>query len=202
MTLDALVADYGYPVLLGGALLEGETIVAIAGYLANRGYLAFGWVFAIAAGGGFIGDQIYFYAGRRHGAGVMRRFPGLQPYIGRVTHLIERYQFGAIFFIRFMYGLRTVGPIIFGMSRVSWQLFVVLNLLSSLVWAGVIAGAGYLFGEAVEAILKNIERYEWMVLAGLAALGTGVWAYHALRAKVHGTAAACDPAAGDDEEGR
>ena len=181
MTLEQLVATYGYPVLFGGALLEGETVVAIAGYLAHRGYLSLPFVFAVAATGAFVGDQFYFYLGHRHGNAVLVRFPSLQAYVGRVTRLIERYQVWAIFFIRFMYGVRTVGPIVFGMSRVPWHLFVILNLISSLVWAAAIAGAGYAFGQAVGLVLHDLERYEWAFLIGLATVGAGAWLYHAWR---------------------
>lgn len=184
MSLEQLVATYGYPVLLGGAVLEGETVVAIAGYLAHRGYLSLPLVLAVAAAGGFIGDQFYFYLGRRHGDAMLRRFPALQTHVGRATRLIERYRIGAIFFIRFMYGVRTVGPVVFGMSRVSWPLYVGLNVASSLVWAGVIAGAGYVFGQAVELMLHDLERYEWAVLLALATAGTAAWAYQMLRRRV------------------
>lgn len=181
MTLEQLVASYGYPVLLGGAVLEGETVVAIAGYLAHRGYMSLPLVLAVAALGGFAGDQFYFYLGRRHGNAMLRRFPSLQAYTGRATRLIDRYRIGAIFFIRFMYGVRTVGPIVFGMSRVPWRLYVLLNLVSAAVWAGVIAGLGYAFGQAVELLLHDLKHYEAALLLALAGAGAAGWGYRALR---------------------
>jgi membrane protein DedA with SNARE-associated domain len=180
MTLEQLVTTYGYPVLFGGAVLEGETVVAIAGYLAHRGYLSLPFVFAVAAAGACVGDQFYFYLGRRHGMSVLARFPSAQGYVRHATRLIERYQVWAIFFIRFMYGVRTVGPMVFGMSQVSWRLYVMLNLASSLIWASAIAGAGYLFGQVVESFLHDLKRYEWALLLILAAMGAATWAYHAL----------------------
>lgn len=181
MSLEQLVTTYGYPVLLAGALLEGETVVAMAGYLAHRGYLSLPLVLAIAAFGGFIGDQFYFFLGRRHGDAVLQRFPSLHAYVGRATRVIERYRVGAIFLIRFMYGVRTVGPVVFGMSRVSWRLYAALNFVSALVWAGAIAGAGYLFGQVVELVLHDLKHYEWALLLLLAGAGAAAWAYQVLR---------------------
>lgn len=190
MSLEQLVATYGYPVLLGGAVLEGETVVAIAGYLAHRGYLALPWVVAVAACGAFLGDQFYFYLGRRHGDAVLQRFPSLRAYVGRATRLIERYRIGAIFFIRFMYGVRTVGPIVFGMSRVPWHLYLALNLVSAVVWACLIAGAGYALGQAVELLLHDIRHYEWMLVLLLAGAGAAGWGYQVLRRRKY--AAPCE----------
>lgn len=181
MTLEQLVASYGYPVLLAGAVLEGETVVAIAGYLAHRGYLSLPVVLVMAALGGFAGDQFYFYLGRRHGNAMLQRFPSLQAYTGRATRLIDRYRIGAIFLIRFMYGVRTVGPLLFGMSRVPWHLYVALNLVSAAVWAGVIAGVGYAFGQAVELLLHDLKHYEAALLLALAAAGAAGWVYQLLR---------------------
>ena len=39
MTLESIVMTYGYAALLAGVLVEGETIVLVAGYLAHNGYL-------------------------------------------------------------------------------------------------------------------------------------------------------------------
>ena len=186
MTLEQLVAAYGYPFLFGGAVLEGETVVTIAGYLAHRGYLSLPVVIAVATLGGFAGDQFYFYLGRRHGDAMLRRLPWLQPYTGRATRLIERYRIGALFFIRFMYGVRTVGPIVFGMSRVPWHLYVPLNLVSAAVWAGVIAGAGFIFGQAVELVLHDLQHYEAALLLALAGAGLAGWLYRGRRRRKYG----------------
>jgi membrane protein DedA with SNARE-associated domain len=68
MDLSALLQTYGYPLLALGCLLEGETGLALAGLAAHQGRLDFGVVTLIAALAGFIGDQAYFWLGRRHGA--------------------------------------------------------------------------------------------------------------------------------------
>ena len=48
MTLESFVVTYGYLALLTGALLEGETIVIIAGIMAHSGYLQLPWVIGVA----------------------------------------------------------------------------------------------------------------------------------------------------------
>src|SRR5262245_1845677 len=79
MDLASLLQGYGYSVVVVGTVLEGETILALAGLAAHRGYLALPWVIAAAAAGGFLGDQIYFFVGRFYGPRVLARFPKLAP---------------------------------------------------------------------------------------------------------------------------
>ena len=150
MILPGLIAEYGYAAVFVGALLEGETVLILAGFAAHQGYLQLHWVIAIAMLGGFLGDQIYFWLGRRHGAWVLSHFPRLTPVFERAYVLIERYHEALIVGIRFLYGLRTVGPMAFGMSKVLAWRFMLFNALGAVIWAIGIGSAGYLFGQVLE----------------------------------------------------
>jgi membrane protein DedA with SNARE-associated domain len=171
MDLAALVQTYGYPAVFAGALLEGETVLALAGLAAHRGYLALPWVIAIAACGGFLGDQIYFLVGRRNGARVLARFPKLAPGVARVNRLVARYGAPLVLLVRFMYGLRAVGPIAIGMTGMRWARFAALNALGALVWATLVASLGYALGNALTLVLGDLRRIEEEVFAAVAAAG-------------------------------
>jgi membrane protein DedA with SNARE-associated domain len=175
--LQQLIEHYGYLAVFVGALIEGETILVMAGYLAHEGYLNLGVVMAVAAIGGFIGDQFFFTLGRYRGREILARFPSIQVRAARVEKLVLRYQDWLIIFIRFMYGLRVAGPIFLGMARVSPVRFAVVNLLGAIVWAVLIGGAGYVFGEAVSLFLHDAQRYEAYLLGGILVLGIAVWLY-------------------------
>ena len=77
--------------------------------------------------------------------------------------------------------MRTVTPFSLGMSRISVPLFVILNTAGALVWTIAISLVGYLLGQAAEAMLGNVKRYETMLLTGLAGIGAIVWLWHRLR---------------------
>ena len=57
MALEELVRSYGYVAVLTGTLLEGETVVIIAGFLAHLGYL----LVAFLAGGPQAVTAVTFY---------------------------------------------------------------------------------------------------------------------------------------------
>jgi membrane protein DedA with SNARE-associated domain len=188
MDLPTLVDTYGYPMVLAGSLLEGETVVVLAGLAAHLGYLALWKVIPIAALGGFLGDQFYFFLGRRHGLAVLERFPAAKKVAPKVDALVLRYRLLAVPMLRFAYGVRTVGPVIVGASSIpAWQ-FAVLNLLGALVWATVIASAGYLFGQAVIGALGRAQHIEIAAFAAaVVATPLAVWAYRAMRRRRAGT---------------
>lgn len=177
MSLSGLITEYGYAALFVGTLLEGETMLILAGFAVHQGYLQLPWVIAIAMFGGFLGDQIYFWIGRQRGAWVLAHFPRIAPAIERVNVLMERYQEVLIIGIRFLYGVRTVGPLAFGMSKVPAWRFVVFNAAGAAIWAVCIGGAGYLFGQAMEIWLDNLKRAEEVLLLVLLAGGLVFWGW-------------------------
>jgi membrane protein DedA with SNARE-associated domain len=176
-----LLQQYGYVAVLIGTLLEGETILLIAGFAAHRGYLDPAAVIAVAATGGFLGDQAFFWLGRLRGQRVIARWPRLQAHAQQVNVLLERHHTWIIIGIRFMYGLRVAGPVLIGMSSVGALRFAALNLVGAVLWAGAIGGAGYLFGQAVEMMLGDVKRYELLALGVLLAAGIAVWVLRRLR---------------------
>ena len=117
--LPQLISEYGYWVLFLGALLEGETVVVLAGVSARLGLLDLRWVFAVAVCGAFAGDQSLFWIGRGRGEAVAARLPRLAAFTERANRLIARHPYALVLGLRFAYGLRTPLPILIGASRLS-----------------------------------------------------------------------------------
>jgi membrane protein DedA with SNARE-associated domain len=179
--LAGLIDSYGYLAVFFGAFLEGETILALAGLAAYRGYLDFPKVVMLAMLAGFLGDQLYFFLGRYRGKQVLERFPKMKRRAQRFDQMLSRWHAPVIVGIRFMYGFRIVGPILLGMGRVPAWKFMLYNFIGAAIWAPLIAGIGYFFGSAVKAALGHLKRYElWVFLAVLLA-GVLFALYHHFR---------------------
>ncbi|HSD54142.1 MAG TPA: DedA family protein [Burkholderiales bacterium] len=160
MELPALIATYGYPVVFAGALIEGETVLALAGVAAHLGYLSLLKVVAVAAFGGFLGDQFYFFLGRRYGRAILERFPAAKAVAPRVDALVVKHRLLVVPLLRFAYGVRTAGPIVVGASGMNALEFAALNAIGAVAWAILVAGAGYLFGQAVLTLLGKARVAE------------------------------------------
>jgi membrane protein DedA with SNARE-associated domain len=170
MTLASLIEAHGYWVLAAGCLLEGETVLVLAGFAAHSGYLDPVSVVGIASVSAFAADQFYFSLGRRHGPWLLARWPAVAAQAERASGLIGRYPSGAAIGVRFAYGLRIAGPMLIGMSPMPRIRFAMLNGLGALLWASLVGGAGWAFGQAAETVLGHIGHAEgWLLLALLAA---------------------------------
>jgi len=185
MSIDipGLIDSYGYLAVFVGAFLEGETILALAGLAAYRGYLDFMLVTLIALVAGFMGDQFYFWLGRRKGQQILQRFPDAQARADRFDALLARWHAPLIVAVRFMYGFRIVGPVLLGMGRVPAWKFLVYNFIGAAIWAPLIAGLGYLFGNVVEALLDDLHSVEIWAFGALIAIGLCSVAVHHWRGR-------------------
>src|SRR4051794_911083 len=143
----------------------------MAGLAAFRGYLDLYKVIALALLAGFLGDQFYFFLGRFKGHQVLGRFPRMLRRAARFDQLLARWHAPLIIGIRFMYGFRIVGPILLGMGRVPAWKFVMYNFIGAAIWAPLIAGLGYLFGSALEAVIHDLKRVELLAAGVLMLIG-------------------------------
>ena len=95
----------------------------------------------------------------------------------RVEPMLARHPNAMILSLRFLYGLRTAGPIALGALGVSRWRFALLNLVSAALWASLIAQLGYQFGHALQWLMPELREVEeaalLMVLA--AALAWTLW---------------------------
>ena len=173
--ITALIASYGYLAVFIGTLLEGETVLIAAGFAAHRGLLDWPLVVTLAIAGGTLGDLLAFLLGRWKGEALLARFPALAQRRGRIHDLLERYDVWFILTVRFMYGLRIAGPVILGTSRIPFRRFAILNLIGAVIWATLIAGAGYLFGSALEAMLSDMHKIEEALLVAILVAGFAIW---------------------------
>jgi membrane protein DedA with SNARE-associated domain len=183
MDLASLIETHGYWVLALGCLLEGETIVVLAGFAAHRGYLDPVAVIGLAWAMGFLADQLYFWLGRRHGPYILARWPVVRRQADRVHRMVERYHAAVIIGVRFAYGLRIAGPILIGTSPIPALRFALINAFAALLWATLFGGAGWLFANAAEAMLGELRQWEGRLLLALVAAGALAWTIRKLRAR-------------------
>lgn len=174
--------DYGYLAVFIGCLLEGETLLILAGFAAHQGYLSLPLVIVLATFAGALGDVLFFLCGHFAGKRLLARFPALSARAGPLLARLQRHDHLIIVGIRFMYGLRIAGPVIIGASGVPLARFVFFNLLGAALWAPLIAGTGYLFGKAVHRVFSGLGHYEWIAASILLA---AVWTWHGLRRLRH-----------------
>lgn len=178
MDMRALILSFGYPVLFAGTMLEGETVLLTAGFLAHQGYMDVWLVGAIAAGGGFCGDQAFFWLGRLRGPVLLYLRPSWRARAQRVLDLAAKHQNWLVLACRFMYGLRIAIPVVLGTARIGPLRFALLNAIGACAWASLFTALGWYFGVVVQSLLGSVKHYEQLLAAGLLGLALLGWAAH------------------------
>jgi len=175
MALSELIQTHGYWVLAIGCLLEGETVLVLAGFAAHSGYLDPVLVLVIAATMGFAGDLGFFWLGRRHGPAVLARWPAIAARADRVRGWVDRRPGWAIVGCRFAYGLRVAGPVVIGTMPLSAARFAVFSAFGAALWALLIGGLGWFFGAAAQQLLGDLQRFEIGLIGLVLAAGAALW---------------------------
>lgn len=178
MTPELLLQKFGYFAVFVGTFLEGETILVMAGFFAERGYLHLALVVVVAFLGAFTGHIFWFWLGRTQGIRLLERFPRMQKHFGRGIRIFERYGAPAIFITQWLYGLRITAAVIIGISKIPVAKFLFYEAISCIAWAMVIGSAGYYFGRAVESVLGRAAHIEKWGLLVLLVVSVGAWVWH------------------------
>ncbi len=170
--LESFVQSYGYGALFLGTLLEGETVLILAGLMAHMGLMKLPLVILVALLGSFLGDQFYFFLGRSQGAALLDRHPAWRHRAEKVQRMMHRYRNGIMLGFRFVYGMRIVTPLLLGMDRtIRVRRFILLNLVGATLWSAVIAAGGYFFGRILKIFLQDIQHYELALLLVVLLIG-------------------------------
>ncbi|ODT07670.1 MAG: hypothetical protein ABS58_06275 [Mesorhizobium sp. SCN 65-20] len=170
-TIHYLVERYGLLAVFVGCMAEGESVAILGGFFAHQQVFAPWQAFTAAFLGAFFGDNLFFLLGRRFSGNkwvrLMRRRPGF-------SHAYRMVQAHPNLFVlgnRYIYGMRLVGGIAAGLSNIPVLLFIALNALSALVWAGIFVSLGYVFGLGAEHLLGEAMKTHHRLFIGL---GIGV----------------------------
>jgi membrane-associated protein len=174
-----LVEVAGYPLLFllvmgesSGVPLPGETALLAAAVLASRGKLQIEPVIALAAAGAIVGDNIGYLVARKAGRWLLER-PGRFARQRREVLEIgepffERHGPKAVFFGRFILGLRTWASWLAGATRMPWASFSFWNAAGGICWATAVGLIAYHVGRSAENAIQAFGLFG--LLAALLAI--------------------------------
>lgn len=181
--LQYLITAYGYPALFIGAVVEGEAALVIAGFSAYLGYLSLPVVIIIGFVGSLLGDQTYFYLGRKKGRELLKRWPRLRKRAVWAHKILDKHSNWMLLLFRFAYGFRAIIPITIGTSRISAKRFTLFNTIGAAIWSTLFSVGGYLFGTTVSGYLADIKHYELEVIIVIVVAALILWAIVIMKKK-------------------
>ncbi len=170
-----LLKEYGYIILFVWSIFEGETGLVMAGVLSRTGDMNLWFSIIVAAFGGFVGDQIYFYLGRLNKKWVLEEFKAHKRKFAKARLLLKKYGGWVIFIQRFIYGMRTIIPMTIGLSGYDPKKFAIINLISAFIWASVTILPSYYFGDEILKILKYLKEHWYLAIIFVIVLWSILW---------------------------
>lgn len=161
-----LIEQYGLIAVFLGCVAEGESAALLGGFFAHQHVFVLWQAFLAAAIGAFAGDSFFFILGRSFADHpFVVKLKG-QPGFSHAYRLVSTHPDIFVLSNRFIYGLRLVGGIAAGLSGIAVTRFVILNAISSMVWAGMFTTIGYVFGLGAERIVgQALVRHERLLIA-------------------------------------
>lgn len=162
----------------GGVPVPGETALITAGVLASQGRLDIVAVIAIAAAAAIVGDNFGYAIGRRGGRWLLERpgafYQSRQRVLSMGEPFFARHGPKAVFFGRWIFGLRVWASWLAGITRMPWRSFLVWNALGGVSWAVSVGLLAYLLGHTAETLIRYFGIAA-LVLIVIAVIGFVVW---------------------------
>jgi membrane protein DedA with SNARE-associated domain len=166
------IVHYGYWAIAVALLLEntgipvpGETVLLLASFLAYSEHeLQLSSIIIVGTVAATLGDNLGYAVGRRGGRPLLERYRELlcirPATLERGDRLFAQYGAVAVFFARFVFGLRIVGGPLAGVLRMSWKKFLLFNFLGASLWVTAVATMGYLFGRHWARLVQDLKRLD------------------------------------------
>jgi membrane-associated protein len=184
--VEHLVTVAGYPLLFAvvmsessGVPVPGETALIAGAALASQGKLHIELVIPLAALGAILGDNIGYAIGRKGGRWLLERPGAFGRQRREVLEIGEpffaRHGPKAVFFGRFVLGLRVWASWLAGATRMPWRSFLLWNALGGIAWATIVGLVAYYVGRSAGGAIEAFGFYG--LAAVLVAIVSGVVAH-------------------------
>jgi len=169
-----IIKDWGYLAVFLGSLVEGESVILVACFMAHLGYLSLAKIMIIAFCGTLFADQALYYIGRYYGQALIQKFHHLHAPANRAFKLLHSWDIWFILSFRFIWGIRTISPVVIGSSGIPPHRYTPLNLAAAIVWTLISCIGGYMLSGVIEDIgLHVIKQYFGYFTASIIILALG-----------------------------
>ena len=155
-----LFEQYGIYAVFALCTVEGDITLLLSGVLAHSGFFgpwSFLKVYIFGTLGGIVGDSFGYMIGRIFHESVKSYsfYKMAQP---RIEKLIDKFGGFAIIISKYIYGIRGAMCIFYGMGRMPYLRFLLLDFISCSVWVLILSGIGYFFSGAITTIIGDFKQ--------------------------------------------
>lgn len=155
-----IIEQYGIYAVFVLCTVEGDITLLISGVLAHSGFFgqySFLKVFLAGLLGGVAGDSFGYWVGRLFAKSISNYnfYKKAQP---RIERLVDKFGGAAIVISKYIYGIRVAICISSGVGKMPFPRFLVNDIISCAIWAGMLSGLGYFFSGAITSIIGDFQQ--------------------------------------------
>ena len=170
-----------------GVPVPGESVLLFASFLAYEEHkLHLPYLILLGIVACTLGDNLGYLLGHYGGRPLLDRYQHIfrvkDRTIRRGERLFASHGHVAIFFARFIFGLRIIAGPLAGVLRMPWRQFVIFNCLGASLWVTTISLLGYFFGSQWNTLVKVMGRVNLVIAVVVLALLVFFW--HRYREKM------------------
>ena len=172
-----LVSKYGLVILAGtiflaalGAPLPGTVLLVLSGAFAVSGEMDALPVVLTAYLSAIAGDIVGFTIGAKGGTWLRPKLKhsSLGPQVSRAERFLEKWGSIGVFLSRWL--VAPIGPTVnyvSGIGQMSWQRFVLWDLVGETIWVAVYMTIGMAFSSSALSLVDAIASASWVLIGAL-----------------------------------
>ncbi|MDD5448360.1 MAG: DedA family protein [Actinomycetota bacterium] len=186
--------DWGYLIVFVLALLEhsflvglvmpGDVVLLLGSLYAGWGYLNILGVMSLACLGSIIGDHIGYLLGLEVGRPILDRFSSstwVNSRILKAEKYFEKHGGATVFIARFATVVGSIVPLLGGVSKLRYRVFVKYEIPGSFLWAFGYGFMGFIFGKNMDTILKIINYIGDTILIAMVVIALSAYFANKMR---------------------
>lgn len=168
--MEEYLLQYGYIALFLYSFGGGFLALVVAGVLAGMGKLDITTVLAVAFIANVIGDSFLFYMAKTNKADIKKYMEKHKRKLALTRLWIKKYGNIVVFLQKYIYGVKTLVPVLMGMSGYNQKRFNILNVPAAFLWALVFGLSSFYGGKHVEEIVNKVGEYKIYIILGIAGI--------------------------------
>ena len=155
-----LFEQYGIYAVFALCTIEGDITLLLSGVMAHSeffGPFSFLKVYIFGTLGGLVGDSVGYTIGRvfRETVKDYGFYKMAQP---RIEKLIDKFGGFAIIISKYIYGIRGAMCVFYGIGKMPYPRFLLLDIISCSLWVLILSGVGYFFSGAITGIIGDFKQ--------------------------------------------
>lgn len=190
--LISIVQTAGYAGLFGiifaesglfiGFFLPGDSLLFTAGFLASQGFLNIYLLTPLLFVAAILGDSTGYAFGYKVGPKIFKKEDSLlfhKDNLIKAQEFFERHGGKTIILARFIPIIRTFAPILAGVGKMRYSVFITYNIIGGFLWAAGVSFLGYYLGKTI----PNVDKYLLPIVIIIVVVSVAPNIIHILRDK-------------------